>query len=136
MKLYKDLTEKHLLLILQFILPSLKNKIKPVKMCMSKSRWGEKYTFECNDKNKSLFIRRHVTRGIGKLSGQPLGNYDELIPEAIRIESNWDISVRTSVYKGESRSSVYYANEWAAPVNILKIYKYIKSLGYIVDIEE
>lgn len=128
-KLYKDLNQKDLLSILFFILPGLKDRIKPVKMNMKKSIWGERYTQEYNDSNKSLYIRRWVTRG-------SVGDFDKLIPEAIKIKPNWDLEYRNSVYKGESRSSVYYTNEWNTPDNILKVYKYISSLGYIVEPEE
>ncbi len=127
--LYKDLSQKHLLAILLFILPSLKDRIKTVKMNMKKSIWGEKYTFEYDNVRKSLFIRRWVTRG-------SIGDFNELLPQAIKIMSNWDIEYRSPVYKGESKSSVYYANEWNTPKNILKLYKFISSLGYIVECED
>lgn len=127
-KLYTDLNAKDLLNILFFIIPSLKTKIKTKRMNMKELRWGEKFVTEYNDKSKSLFIRRYVTRG-------SLGNFDKLLSEAISIKPNWDIKVRDSVYKGENRNSVFYADEWNAPKNIVKVYNYIKSLGYIVEEE-
>jgi len=128
-KLYKDLTKKDLLSILLFIMPSLKDRIKNIKMNVKKNRWAETYKPEFNNKDKSLFIRKYTVRSFD------MHKFDKCISEAIKIEPNWDITCRYSVYKGETRSSVYYADEWSTPKAILKIYAYIKSLGYLVEEE-
>lgn len=110
-KLHKDLNQKDLLSILFFIIPSLKERIKPIKMNMKRSIWGEKYVIEYNNDTKTLYIRRYVTKTIlGKDA-----NFNEVIPEAIKINSNWDIEYRSKIYKGESRTSVFYSNEWHTP---------------------
>lgn len=130
LKLYKDLDQKDLLSILLFIVPGLKDGIKPVKMNVKRLIWAETFKLEFDDSAKSLYIRRFVVRSHDNHA------YDELIPEAIKIKPNWNITYRHSVYKGETRTCVYYNNDWDSPDNILKVYKYITSLGYVVEAEE
>jgi len=95
--------------------------LKELKNSSNTNReWGYKYTFvyKTYDDSIELKIRIDVTR-----DKQNLEAFHEYRSEAIRYGADYGLEFRNSFYKGENRTTVFRANEWFTPRDVIKTYR-------------